>query len=60
MALSIKEAFSSVKDPRLGLNKRHKLEDILILTICAVTSGAEGWEAIETFGGEKKRGWVGI
>jgi hypothetical protein len=28
--------------------------DIIILTICAVISGAEGWEAIEQFGNEKQ------
>ncbi|EKP2914223.1 transposase family protein [Escherichia coli] len=28
----------------------HKLSDILLLTICAVISGAEGWEDIEDFG----------
>jgi hypothetical protein len=32
--------------------------DIIILTICAVISGAEGWEAIEQFGNENKRGCV--
>ncbi len=26
------------------------LSDILLLTICAVISGAEGWEDIEDFG----------
>ncbi len=28
----------------------HKLSDILLLTICAVISCAEGWEDIEDFG----------
>lgn len=28
----------------------HKLSDILLLTICAVIAGAEGWEEIEDFG----------
>ncbi|MEI6709187.1 MAG: transposase family protein, partial [Methylococcales bacterium] len=47
MALSLQEAFSSVEDPRVERNKRHQLMDIIILTICAVINGAEGWEAIE-------------
>ena len=47
MALSLQEAFSSVEDPRVERHKRHHLMDIIILTICAVISGAEGWEAIE-------------
>ncbi|MBW9309239.1 transposase family protein [Escherichia coli] len=28
----------------------HKLSDILLLTICAVISCADGWEDIEDFG----------
>ena len=55
MALSLQEAFSSVEDPRVERNKRHQLMDIIILTVCAVISGAEGWEAIEQFGNEKTR-----
>ena len=54
MALSLQEAFSSVEDPRVERNKRHQLMDIIILTICAVINGAEGWEAIEQFGNEKQ------
>ena len=50
MALSLQEAFSSLEDPRIERHKRHQLLDIIILTICAVISGAEGWEAIEAFG----------
>ncbi|MEI6708535.1 MAG: ISAs1 family transposase [Methylococcales bacterium] len=37
--------------------------DIIILTICAVISGAEGWEAIEQFGNEKQdwlRKWIAL
>ncbi|MBW9309838.1 transposase family protein [Escherichia coli] len=38
--------------PRLQTSSKveHKLSDILLLTICAVISGAEGWEDIEDFG----------
>ncbi|TRW98099.1 ISAs1 family transposase [Candidatus Methylobacter oryzae] len=57
MALSLQEAFSSLEDPRLERHKRHKLLDIIVLTICAVISGAEGWEAIEQFG-ENKQDWL--
>lgn len=63
MALSLQEAFSSVEDPRVERNKRHQLMDIIILTICAVISGAEGWEAIEQFGNEKQawlRKWIAL
>jgi predicted transposase YbfD/YdcC len=54
MALSLQESFSSLEDPRVERHKKHKLLDILILTICAVISGAEGWEAIEQFGKDKE------
>lgn len=44
--------FSSIEDPRQS-NKQHQLMDILFLSICAVLSGAEGWEDIEDFGHAK-------
>jgi len=46
-----------MEDPRVERHKRHKPLDIIILTICAVISGAEGWEAIEQFG-KDKGGWL--
>lgn len=57
MATSIQEFFSSLDDPRIERNKRHELMDIVILVICAVISGADGWEAIEQFGKEKLK-WL--
>lgn len=63
MALSLQEAFSSLEDPRIERHKRHKLLDIIILTICAVISGAEGWEAIEQFGKDKEdwlKKWIAL
>ncbi len=63
MALSLQEAFSSLEGPRIERHKLHPLLDIIILTICAVISGAEGWEAIETFGKEKQdwlRQWIAL
>lgn len=47
MVLSLQEAFASLEDPRVERHKRHKLIDIMVLTICSVISGAEGWETIE-------------
>ncbi len=41
-----------MEDPRVERHKNHQLMDIIILTICAVISGAEGWEAIEQFGND--------
>jgi predicted transposase YbfD/YdcC len=53
MTATFMEHFSDLEDPRDDKNKKHQLMDILFLVIAAVISGAEGWEAIETFGEEK-------
>lgn len=37
-------------DYRQSWKAEHKLSDMLLLTICAVISGAEVWEEIEDFG----------
>ena len=42
--------FNSISDPRIERCKKHNLSDILLLSISAVVSGAEGWEDIEDFG----------
>jgi DDE_Tnp_1-associated/Transposase DDE domain len=47
------EHFSKLQDPRIERKKLHVLMDILVLTICAVASGAEGWEGIAEFGHAK-------
>lgn len=44
------EHISIIPDYRQPWKVEHKLSDILLLTICAVISGAEGWEDIEDFG----------
>lgn len=46
-----------ITDPRIERCKKHDLLDILFLSICAVVSGAEGWEEIETFG-KYKLDWL--
>jgi DDE family transposase len=50
MISSFIEHFSKLQDPRIERKKLHALMDILVLTICAVASGAEGWEGIAEFG----------
>ena len=42
MTSSIEEQFSQLEDPRVEGKQLHGFADILILVICAVTSGAEG------------------
>ncbi len=45
----------SLKDSRRNSgNKRHELVDIITISICAVISGADSWEEIETYGKIKK------
>ncbi|EPY6185823.1 transposase family protein, partial [Escherichia coli] len=44
------EHISIIPDSRQVWKVEHKLSDILLLTICAVISGAEGWNDIESFG----------
>jgi len=38
--------FAQVEDPRVERTKRHRLRDIIILAICGVICGAEGWVEI--------------
>lgn len=47
-----------VPDPRSDKNKLYPLEEILLLCICAIASGADGWESIAEFG-EDKLAWLG-
>src|SRR5918999_1434989 len=50
MISSFVEHFSALQDPRIERKKHHALMDILVLIVCAVASGAEGWEGIAEFG----------
>ena len=50
---AIEEHFSKVSDPRKDRTKDHKLIDIIVIAICAVICGAEGWVDIENFGNSK-------
>ncbi len=54
MSPCIIEHFSTLNDPRLERHKLHSLIDIIVLSICAICSGSDGWEAIEDFGKEKE------
>ena len=47
--------FSDLPDPRRETrNKLHKLEDIVMLTLCAVLCGYEDWVSIEDYGHENE------
>jgi hypothetical protein len=59
----LENLFAQVQDPRMERTKRHRLQDIIILAICGVICGAEGWVEIEEFGKAKEaffREWLGL
>lgn len=51
------EHFSAIEDPRREHGTRHLLEEILVLTICAVICGADSFVAVEAFG-HAKHAWL--
>jgi predicted transposase YbfD/YdcC len=55
-SLDIKKHFLGLKDPRRRHRRRHRLLDIVVLAVCAVTGGADNWEEIAAFG-RRHRAW---
>jgi predicted transposase YbfD/YdcC len=51
---SLEKHFGKLSDPRTGNAKQHIFLEILIIGICAVICGADGWNDIELFGNTKK------
>ena len=45
---------SLIPDPRMKNKCQHKLEDIVMISICAVLCGADDWNSISGFGSSKK------
>ena len=45
----ILDYLNSIRDPRKDKNKKHKLIDMLVLTICGVICGADDWVKLEHF-----------
>lgn len=50
MSLEIKKHFRHLQDPRRRQGRLHRLLDIVVIAICAVTGGADDWEEIAAFG----------
>lgn len=50
---AIEKYFSSLSDPRMSGKVRHKLIDIIMITLCAVISGADAWTEVEEYGRAK-------
>jgi len=49
--------FSNLTDPRVERTKEHLLLDIVVIAICAILAGADGWVAVEAFGHAKEK-WL--
>jgi predicted transposase YbfD/YdcC len=49
--------FAELRDPRVERNREHLLEEILLIAIAAVLSGAESWNDIAEYG-EDKLEWL--
>jgi len=49
--------FAELRDPRVERTREHLLEEILLIAIAAVRSGAESWNDIEDYG-HAKREWL--
>ena len=53
MSTPFLDFFSELEDPRIERCRKHELLDIIFLSVCAVLSGADGWESIEELGDAK-------
>jgi predicted transposase YbfD/YdcC len=49
----LRSYFATMEDPRVERTKQHSLLDIIMIAICGVICGADGWVEIEQFGNEK-------
>jgi predicted transposase YbfD/YdcC len=54
---NLETLFAQVEDPRMERTKLHRLRDIIIIAICGVICGADGWVGIEAFG-KAKEDWL--
>jgi len=55
--VSIVEHFQSLEDPRIERSRKHRLIDILVIALCTLLSGGEGFQDMELFG-KSKRAWL--
>ena len=57
MNASIVEHFQTLEDPRIARTKKHLLLDILVIAVCTLLTGGEGFQDMELFG-LSKRVWL--
>ena len=50
---SIVEHFQTLEDPRIERTKKHNLLDILVIAVCTLLTGGEGFQDMELFGKSK-------
>lgn len=53
METSISKFFAEIKDPRIQRKKLYPLNEILLVALCCIVSGGEGFEDMELYGTEK-------
>jgi predicted transposase YbfD/YdcC len=51
--LDFLDKFEKIEDPRSSRNQLHSMAEILLVTLCAVICGAEGWCDVENYGKAK-------
>jgi predicted transposase YbfD/YdcC len=54
--LSLVEHFSALRDPRINRRKDHDLVDVMVISICCLLCGGEGFNDMEDFG-KAKHDW---
>jgi DDE_Tnp_1-associated len=54
---TIRRVVSCMKDPRVEGRCRHSLTDIIVIVLCGVISGCEGWSGITEFAEDRKE-WL--
>lgn len=50
----LSEYFRDIQDPRIDRCKKYRLLDVIVITLLATISGAEGWEDIQRFADARK------
>src|SRR5262249_1489703 len=54
---SIVEHFRTLEDPRIERTKKHLLLDILVIALCTLLTGGEGFQDMALFG-KSKQAWL--
>lgn len=55
--ISFARYFADLPDPRVDRTRWHRLDDILVIALCAVVCGADSFEEIERFG-KARHDWL--